>query len=160
MAEKDFTFFWGGEFSQWHPSTFTIDNITYNCAEQYMMHKKALYFNDLENAQKIMETKSPREQKAIGRKVKNFDPVSWDEVAFTFVLNGNIEKFTQNPHLGKILLETEGTEIVEASPFDTIWGIGLGENDPDAWDKTKWKGRNLLGKVLDTTREYIKPKTT
>ena len=87
--------------------------------------------------------------------MSNFNPTLWDDVAYDIVLTGNIAKFSQNPHLLKHLMDTEGTELVEASPYDTIWGIGLDENNPDAWDKTKWKGRNLLGKVLDETRKHL-----
>ena len=153
--KEDFTFFWDGPFSQWEPSKFTIKGVEYVTAEQYMMHQKAIFFNDKRIAKRIMETKSPREQKRLGRLVSNFNPTLWDDVAYDIVLTGNIAKFSQNPHLLKHLMDTEGTELVEASPYDTIWGIGLDENNPDAWDKTKWKGRNLLGKVLDETRKHL-----
>lgn len=160
MAREDFTLFWGGEFSQWYPSDFTIDKVSYNCAEQYMMHKKALFFGDFDNAINIMNTTNPQTQKAFGRQVRNFDADKWSNVAYDFVLKGNIEKFAQNPRLLEYLLSTEGTEIVEASPYDTIWGIGLGETDERAFDKSQWRGQNLLGKVLMETREFFKEKET
>lgn len=156
MAKEDFTFFWSGPFSQWHPSPFEIDGTIYTCAEQYMMEQKALFFKDEESALKIMGTKNPKTQKSYGRKVKNFDADKWSEVAYNIVLVGNIAKFGQNENLYKFLVESEGTEIVEASPFDVIWGIGLGEYDELAFDKKTWKGKNLLGKVLDETREILK----
>jgi len=125
MAEKDFMFFWGGEFSQWYPSNFTIDGVEYNCAEQYMMQQKAILFEDEEMEAKIMATTSPRKQKQFGKQVKNFVKETWEEVARDIVKRANIAKFTQNPKLQKAFVISEGREIVEASPEDKIWGIGL-----------------------------------
>ena len=78
--EDEFVLFWGGPFSNWYPSPFTVDGVEYNCGEQFMMQKKALLFGDIESAKLIMEERNPREQKVLGRKVKNFDPVIWDSV--------------------------------------------------------------------------------
>jgi ribA/ribD-fused uncharacterized protein len=152
---SDFVLFWDGPFSQWHPSEFTISDVTYNCCEQYMMAQKALLFNDQESYQKIMNEQRPRYQKQFGREVKNFDKVKWEKECKQIVYEGNYAKFTQNPHLLKVLMETKGREIVEASPFDTIWGIGLGEDDPRALDKSQWKGTNWLGEVITRVREDL-----
>ena len=149
-----FHLFWGGPFSQWYPATFEIEGVQYNCTEQYMMAKKAELFGDTDAKTKIMASTNPKEQKAIGRTVKGFNPDVWSAVSRDVVFRGNMAKFTQNPELHKFILRiTE--EIVEASPKDVIWGIGLGEHDPDAQDKSKWKGTNWLGQVLMDVRSTI-----
>lgn len=153
---EKFTFFWNGTFSQWKHSPFTLDGVKYNCAEQYMMQQKALFFKDEKIAKEIMLTTSPHDQKALGRKVKGFDPYEWSKVAKDIVYKGSYAKYTQNPELKKELMETEGTTLVEASPYDKIWGIGLGEFDPKAQDRTQWDGLNWLGEVLTELRENLK----
>jgi ribA/ribD-fused uncharacterized protein len=154
MSEK-FTFFWSGPFSQWHRCKFTVDGVEYNCAEQYMMHQKALFFGDKETAKKILETTSPKAQKALGRQVTPFDQGKWEGVARDVVLRGNLAKFKQNPDLLEKLLATKGTTLVEASPYDKIWGIGLKEDDPKAQDRATWRGKNWLGQVLTAARELF-----
>lgn len=156
MAKSDFLFFWGGEFSQWYDSEFELDGVKYNCAEQYMMHQKALLFEDTISAKKILETHNPKQQKAIGRQVRGFDAQKWTDVSYDIVLKGNIAKFTQNDKLREYILSTKDIEVVEASPEDKIWGIGLRESDSRAWDKTKWQGTNLLGKVIMETRKILR----
>lgn len=155
MTQEKFTFFWNGPFSQWHPSKFEIDGITYNCAEQYMMAQKAILFNDSESLEKIMQSDSPREQKALGRKVKNFDAKKWNEIAKSVVSKGNLAKFQQNEELREELFKTQGTTLVEASPFDKVWGIGLDEKNPLAQNRETWKGTNWLGEVLTDVREKL-----
>ncbi|MGV8120593.1 MAG: NADAR family protein [Candidatus Xenobiia bacterium LiM19] len=153
QTEK-FFFFWKGPLSQWHRCMFTVDNVSYNCAEQYMMAKKAELFGDLKSLERIMSSNSPREQKALGRKVKNFEPKIWNSQAKNHVLKANTAKFSQNPDLKRFLLDTKGL-IVEASPLDTIWGIGLDEDDPRALDRAQWKGTNWLGEVLTKVRTAL-----
>lgn len=150
-----YTFFWGGPFSQWYLCNFSIRGIVYNCAEQFMMTQKALLFEDYDIVAKIRASKSPKEQKALGRKVRGFSVEKWDEYCMDIVYRGNWEKFTQNPELEKILLDTEGTILVEASPYDKIWGIGLDENNPLAYNKETWKGENRLGNILTQVRDNI-----
>jgi ribA/ribD-fused uncharacterized protein len=159
MKNENFVFFWNGPFSQWYPSTFKEEfgPTTYNCAEQYMMYKKAILFEDYETAEKILAESSPREQKKLGRNVKNFDPEFWDGIKKEVVYVGNKLKFTQNPHLLEKLLEHDGT-FVEASPFDKIWGVGLAEDNPDILDRAKWKGENLLGQILTELKDELKNK--
>lgn len=154
--QEQFHFFWRGEFSQWHKSTFTVNGIAYNCAEQFMMAEKARCFGDLDTLSEIMATANPKTHKALGRKVKNFDPIRWDEVKSSVVYIGNYAKFTQNPSLKLILLATNNKTMVEASPYDKIWGIGLEENDPRAMTRDNWLGENLLGRALDAVRERIR----
>lgn len=159
---EEFTFFWAGPFSQWHKCSFTVKGIQYNCTEQFMMAQKALLFGDQDTYHKIMLEKDPRKQKRLGRQIISFDKAVWDENRFTIVLMGNIAKFSQNPDLKQILMDTELTTLVEASPLDDIWGIGLGEETkdgdpvPEVYDRTQWKGINLLGQVLTQVREMLK----
>lgn len=153
-----FTFFWqsASPFSNWYPSTFSLDGYTYNCSEQYMMHKKALLFGDTEVAQLIMEQTNPRLQKALGREVRNFDPAIWTAKCEEIMVYGLVAKFLSTPLLKKTLLDTGDTILVEASPYDKVWGIGMLESDPCATDPTQWEGQNLLGKVLMEARRIVK----
>ena len=153
MKTDKYVFFWGGTFSQWCPSEFTIDGVKYNCCEQYMMAKKALLFKDMDAYSEIMNTKGPKEQKAIGRRVKNFNKDKWEAVCREIVYEANYAKFTQNHIMKDELLLTGDREIVEASPEDKIWGIGMHESDPNILDKSKWKGTNWLGEAIMRVRD-------
>lgn len=150
-----YVFFFGGVCSQWVPSKFTIDGTEYNCAEQYMMAMKAKLFNDWEQHEKIMKADHPRDQKRYGRQVKNFDVDKWNSVARNIVFDANWAKFTQNPRMMDELLSYETRKIVEASPTDTIWGIGLAVNDPRIFDEREWRGTNWLGEVIMEVRHEI-----
>ncbi|MDP5274204.1 NADAR family protein [Chengkuizengella axinellae] len=154
---EKFTFFWrtASPFSQWHRCHITVDGILFNCAEQYMMYKKAKLFDDHQIADKILKSSSPSEQKKLGRKVKGFDKDVWEANCKQVVYDGNYAKFTQNKQLKQKLLETKGTTIVEASPVDPIWGVGLSEDDPRILDRKTWKGTNWLGEILTQVREDI-----
>jgi len=136
MVTEKYVFFWNGVFSQWHPSKFVVEGVEYNCCEQYMMSQKALLFHALDRHKMIMHSKSPTEQKGFGRRVKGFDKDKWEAVCREIVFDANMAKFSQNPKMLKELMDTEGLEIVEASPYDKIWGIGLHETDPKALDKS------------------------
>lgn len=141
-----YKFFWNGPFSNWYPSDFTYNGIFFNCAEQAMMYEKAMTFNDLEIAKLILKEPIPKYQKALGRKVKNFDPEIWDQIKYEKVKKIIHSKFTQNLHLLDLLVRNKGLEFVEASPFDRIWGIGFAEQN--ALDHIDEWGENLLGKIL------------
>ena len=154
MKER-FTFFWNGPFSQWHRSPFMLDGFVYNTAEQYMMAEKARLFDDTVILKKILNADHPRDQKALGRKVSGFDAKRWDEAAKGIVFKGNRAKFTTHRDLLAELLATQGTTLVEASPLDTIWGIGLAADNPDAQDRRKWRGTNWLGEVLTNLRDTL-----
>jgi ribA/ribD-fused uncharacterized protein len=153
---EQFEFFWKGPFSQWHKRDFVIGGVVYNCAEQFMMAEKARLFGDSETLVKIMATKNPREQKALGREVKNYDDAVWVGHRFPTVLAATIAKFTQNLDLKTILLATGLKTLVEASPEDSIWGIGMAEGDLGIEHRVNWKGLNLLGQALTTTREVFR----
>ena len=155
MAKEDFIFFWGGTYSQWCPSYFQIDGVEYNCCEQYMMAKKALLFNDFDSYKEIMLEEQPFTQKALGKLVKGFDKVKWEKYCRKFVYDGNYAKFTQNPKMKAELMATGQLEIVEASPEDKIWGIGLHARDERCWDKSTWLGTNWLGEAIMSVRSTL-----
>jgi ribA/ribD-fused uncharacterized protein len=129
--------------------------VEFSCAEQYMMYRKADLFGDKETALKVLNSRHPREMKAFGRVVKNFSSEQWDLVKYQIVKKGNALKFAQNPKLLEKLIETGDTILVEASPYDRIWGIGLSEDDPRALNESTWNGQNLLGKALTEIRNEL-----
>ena len=161
-----FVFFWGHTpaadghisetcFSQWWQCYFQVDKVRYSCAEQFMMAQKARMFGDEEMLEKIMEARHPKEMKAYGRAVKGFDKEMWDNACYDIVKKGNQAKFSQNPKLLEFLLNTRKRILVEASPRDRIWGIGMGKANPDAENPLKWRGRNLLGFALTEVRDQL-----
>jgi ribA/ribD-fused uncharacterized protein len=156
MVKNNMVLFWGGTYSQWCPSKFTIDGIEYNCCEQYMMARKAKLFGDNDVYREIMKSKNPSYQKQMGRSVKRFDKNEWESICRQIVYDANYAKFTQNPAMKEELMATGDMEIVEASPYDKIWGIGLHETDPRAWDKSTWQGTNWLGEAIMQVRKKLK----
>lgn len=155
MGEQ-FKFFWSGPFSQWHPSTFVIDGVTYNCAEQWMMAEKARLFGDTQAEARIMSAADPSDQKRYGRQVVGFDKDKWDAVACEVVFRGSFAKFDQDEDLKFVLLSTGEKTLVEASPEDCIWGIGLKATDPRAQNRSTWRGTNWLGECLMRARARIR----
>jgi len=153
--KEQFTFFWKGPFSQWFPSKFHWNELDWTCAEQYMMAMKAYLFQDEETFNKIRKTTDPREHKKLGRQVKKFDLNKWNENAKDIVYIGNYQKFIQNHDLKMKLLNTKGTTLVEASPYDKIWGIGLSQHDARCMLRKQWLGTNWLGEILTKVRNDI-----
>lgn len=162
-----YLFFWGHTqkkdgiidkscFSQWYPSAFVVDDILYATAEHWMMANKAKLFNDIDSLNKILASEKPSDAKALGKKVKNFDADIWAETSYSIVVQGNQHKFSQNDALRNYLNETDKKIIVEASPVDGIWGIGLPLKNESAQDPFKWKGTNLLGFALMEARDFLK----
>jgi ribA/ribD-fused uncharacterized protein len=161
-----YLFFWGhqplpnGElgkscFSQWWAARFQIDDHIYASAEHFMMAEKARLFNDEDNRLKILQTSSPKTAKQIGRQVRGFNEHTWEQNRFRLVIEGNLAKFTQNPELGKFLLRTGDKVLVEASPRDKIWGIGLAADDERSQNPELWRGLNLLGFALMEVRHRV-----
>lgn len=152
-----YVFFWGGVFSQWQSCKFEDNNgIKYSSAEQYMMYHKALLFNDLEIANKIMNIKDVKEIKQLGREVKNFDKEIWEDIANDIVYLGTYFKFSQNEELKNSIFKYNDKEFVEASPKDKIWGVGLHETNPLILDKNNWLGTNWLGNcVTEVTQDLF-----
>lgn len=155
-TKDNYILFWRGHFSNWYPAKFNLDGRQFNCSEQYMMYMKAVTFKNIEIAEKIMKTTDPKAQKALGKQISNFSEETWDKVKEQIVYYGCLAKYLQNSDLTKDILNTDNKILVEASPYDSIWGIGMAENDPLVTDETKWKGQNLLGKVLMRVREALK----
>lgn len=166
-----YIFFWGhkptcdaddlGKFSlsQWYDSPFTVKKQVYPTAEHWMMAEKALLFKDYEMHQAILTAKSPGEVKELGRRVKGFDIKIWESKRFDIVKTGNKHKFSQNPDLLSYLLATKDRVLVEASPFDTIWGIGLRATYKHIENPTTWLGLNLLGFALMEVRDFLLKRT-
>jgi ribA/ribD-fused uncharacterized protein len=132
-----------------------LDGVLYNTAEQFMMAEKARLFDDEAMHARILAADHPRDQKALGRRISRFDVERWNAEARQIVFRGNRAKFTTHRDLLAELLATQGTTLAEASPLDTIWGIGLAADNPDAHDRTKWHGTNWLGEVLTDLREVL-----
>jgi predicted NAD-dependent protein-ADP-ribosyltransferase YbiA (DUF1768 family) len=169
-------------FSNFYPSKFEAEGITFISSEQYMMYQKAVFFKDTEIAQKILDkNQTPLAQKflsgtvsakwilentrtdwndlqssikAFGRQVRNYDD-TWDLNRVRIVTNGILAKFQQNEDIKKVLLATGSKTLVEAAPHDRIWGIGLAEKDAVLIPEAQWKGKNLLGKVLMDVRSKL-----
>ncbi len=165
MDEYHFFYHTASPFSQWHPTNFLGDTyffleqevkVYFSSAEQYMMYRKAVLFQDIKVADKILETSDPKEIKDWGRKVCNFDEDIWDGVKFDVVVLGNLYKFSQNADLGRKLLDTGTKILVEASPSDKVWGIGLSEAKARKTPEHKWPGQNLLGSALMRVRHIIR----
>ncbi|MEL6672805.1 MAG: NADAR family protein [Bacteroidota bacterium] len=162
-----YLFFWGHKpapdgqltatcLSQWWMGNpFSENGHTYLTAEHYMMAGKARLFQDKEMFFQILSSTTPGAAKALGRKVRNFDQATWEAYRTGIVTQGNYLKFSQHAALKAFLLATWGRVLVEASPMDRIWGIGLGKEHPDAQHPSQWQGGNLLGFCLMEARDRI-----
>lgn len=152
----NYHFFYSGPFSQWYHSPFKYYGLDFSCCEQFMMVSKALIFYDQVSAEAILKEKQPSSQKSLGRAIKNFNEKIWDENKLNVVFLGNYLKFNSSDELKEILLSTGDALLVEASPFDKIWGIGLSMSDLRKDNESLWRGQNLLGICLTGVREKIK----
>ena len=145
-------------FSQFYGCNFmdTDTGIKYNCTEQWMMSQKALYFGDFDMNMKIMGESDPKMIKSYGRKVRGYDDERWSNIRFDMVVKGNFLKFSQNVSFSQRLLETDNKVIVEASPYDNVWGIGLNIAQAMKIDPAQWPGQNLLGQALMHVRGLLR----
>lgn len=160
-----YLFFWGHRpaqqltascFSQWWQSAFEVDGVVFATAEHWMMYQKAITFGDNAQAQLILEASTPEIAKQLGRKVKQYDDQIWASRRYELVKQGNLHKFSQHADLRAFLLSTADKIIVEASPYDRIWGIGLAAKTLDIENPTTWQGDNLLGFALMEVRDYFR----
>lgn len=166
-ATPKYLFFWGHTpspdgsitkscFSQWWESPFIIGDVVYKTAEHFMMASKAALFRDEEIREKILATPHPKQAKDFGRKVRGFEEEPWVKERFQLVVTGNLAKFSQSEPLRNFLLGTGERVLVEASPMDRIWGIGLAKDDINAERPENWKGLNLLGFALMEARNLLR----
>ncbi|MFD5815119.1 NADAR family protein [Streptomyces sp. NPDC127038] len=142
--------------SQWWPSPFVVGGVSYATAEHWMMASKARLFGDAEAEERAVGASSPALAKKAGRLVRGFDEAVWERERFGIVVEGSVHKFAADPGLRTFLLGTEGRVLVEASPMDRIWGIGLAADDERAADPRRWRGANLLGFALMEAREQLR----
>jgi ribA/ribD-fused uncharacterized protein len=166
-GQPKYLLFWGhrppaaggvgkGCLSQWWPCEFTVDGDRYSSAEHFMMTAKARLFGDGETAERILAARSPGAAKALGRQVRGFDEALWAQRRFDLVVAGNVAKFGQHPDLRAFLLSTGDRVLVEASPRDRIWGIGLAASDERATTPEHWPGLNVLGFALMEARHRLR----
>ncbi|MDB6132341.1 MAG: hypothetical protein JWM59_584 [Verrucomicrobiales bacterium] len=168
--EPKWAFFWGHTlskdgsvtkscFSQWWAgNAFTLEGITYPTAEHWMMAEKARLFHDRKGLANILTAKSPAVAKKLGRQVAGFEEEIWLRHRWEIVLRGNAAKFGQHPELKQFLLGTGDRILVEASPYDRVWGIGLAATHADAARPENWKGLNLLGfALMEIRRQFQSP---
>lgn len=146
-----------GWLSNFYKCKIIYDKKEFCCSEQIFMYVKANFFNDSEMIKEIYENKDkhPNFYKSLGRKIKNYDEQKWNSVRYEVMLDCLRAKFNSNVHLKKKLLATKQLKLVEASPYDIIWGIGLSADDPKSNNESEWKGRNLLGQVLMEIRTQL-----
>lgn len=165
-ARLKFLFFWGHQaskdgrltsacFSQWWPASFEAGGLRYATAEHWMMAEKARLFEDHDAAEKIVVAGSPKQAKELGRQVRGFDSAAWDREKRRIVTEGSLHKFGQNVALRDFLQSTGEVVLVEASPVDRVWGIGLAADDQRAANPLLWRGDNLLGFALMEVREKL-----
>jgi len=152
-----YAYFWNSLYSQWYTTKnqFQDGCISYPNAEKYMMMKKAEVFGASDILEQMKESNNPRLIKQLGRQIKNFSDKTWDKHKVDVVTQASYLKFSQNPELLKIMLEHRDLILVEASPQDKIWGIGLHFDDDRVLDESKWHGENLLGICLMKARDRI-----
>lgn len=162
-AQPKYLFFWSHQpdkphayLSQWWPASFQLAGETYPTAEHYMMAAKAALFGDAATRQQILAAPHPGAAKQLGRQVAGFDEAQWQAARSAIVIAGNMAKFSQNEVLRQRLLNTGERVLVEASPVDATWGIGLAATDPLATQPQQWPGLNLLGFALMTVRDQLR----
>lgn len=144
-----------GYLSNWYPSCFKLDETVFSSMEQFIMYRKAICFHDSNIAVQILETDDAVRIKDLGRRVSGYDENLWNGVRQLVVYEGLLAKFSQNDKLQEQLKATGNTVLAECAVKDRIWGIGLSMNNPDRFDRTKWKGQNLLGYALMMVRDRL-----
>ncbi len=144
-----------GYLSNWYLSCFTFEGDSFSSMEQFMMYRKAVCFCDNGIAAQILETDDAACIKELGRRVSGYDDHYWSGVRQIIVYEGLLAKFSQNIELRKLLKATEDAVLAECAVKDRIWGIGLSMNDSDRFERTKWKGQNLLGYALMMVRDKL-----
>lgn len=142
--------------SQWYPAAFQVNGVRFPTTEHFMMHRKAKLFGDDAAAAAALDAASPAAVKAVGRAVRGFEQSKWDAHRFEIVVAGNLAKFSQSVALGDFLVATGERVLVEASPVDRVWGIGMAADDPHIENPLEWRGLNLLGFALMDVRAQLR----
>ncbi|MDX3363770.1 MULTISPECIES: NADAR family protein [Streptomyces] len=166
-ARVKYLYFWGHQerpggrlgascLSQWWPSPFTVDGVEYATAEHWMMAGKARLFGDADAERLALAAPHPAQAKKAGRQVRGFDEAVWRRERFRIVVEGSVHKFGADEELREFLLGTGERVLVEASPLDRVWGIGLAADDEAAGDPERWRGDNELGFALMVARERLR----
>lgn len=158
MKETEkFVFFWETKdiYSNWHPSKFEMEGNIYVNSEQAMMYEKAKLMGDTVIMEKVLKTENPKDIKALGRQVSPWNEELWQRHRLEIVTKVCLAKFRCNPDMAEKLKATGGKIIVEASPDDKVWGIGMKDNEPGIENPLNWKGLNLLGEALMKVRAMI-----
>lgn len=154
VTEKMVTF-WNSIFSNFYPCNFVHKGLWFKSSEQAFMWEKAVHFKDTEMCIKILKSVTPKLAKELGRSVKGFNAEAWSDVSYGIMVEVLQSKFEQNKGLKAGLLSTGNRTLVEGSPKDSLWGVGIHWQDVDCLDPSKWKGQNLLGKALMEVREAL-----
>ena len=141
--------------SQWFDSPFHCEGVLYRTAEHFMMAGKAKLFHDDELLAAILDAATPGEAKALGRRVRGFESDVWDAHCVAIVTAGSIAKFRSTTELRNYLVGTGTRVLVEASPRDRVWGVGMGKANPSVERPSEWRGRNLLGFALMQARAAL-----
>ncbi len=144
-----------GYLSNWFLSDFQVDGKLFTSMEQYMMYSKAMLFQDVEIAERIMSTTNVGKIKALGRVVKQYNDVVWNGMRQIIIYEGLLAKFSQNEELKKLLLSTDNAILAECAVQDRIWGIGCSMKDEKRFDMDSWNGQNLLGFALIKVRSDL-----
>lgn len=149
-------YFWRNKapFSNFYRRPFTYKGYDLQFSEQGFMLEKANLF-DLSKVEAIARAIQPDKAKALGRAVQNYDDAVWSSVRYDKMVEVLRAKFKE-PLMRNILLRTGDRVIVEASPYDRVWGVGLGMEDARILDEKNWRGQNLLGKALMDIRAELK----
>jgi ribA/ribD-fused uncharacterized protein len=147
--------------SQWYPAPFVDDDgVRYATAEHFMMVEKARVCGDARSVAAILADERPAVAKDLGRRISPYLADAWAVARFDVVVRGNRLKFAQHPALQTFLRHTGDRILVEASPSDRIWGIGLSATDADANAPSRWRGENLLGfALMEVRRRLMAPST-
>ncbi|RAJ59884.1 hypothetical protein K378_04581 [Streptomyces sp. Amel2xB2] len=165
-----YLYFWGdrprrdgsagkGCLSQWWFAPFEADGVEYATAEHWMMARKARLFGDADAERRAVEAVHPRQAKDVGRSVRGFDQDVWERERFAIVVEGSLRKFAHHGELREFLLGTSSRVLVEASPLDRVWGVGLAADDARVRDPAQWRGENLLGFALMEARTRLLTRT-
>lgn len=141
--------FWKGPLSNWAPRPVKIDGVRYANGEARIMMAKAELFGDAATLATMRKTEDPKRLKALGRDVAGFRQAIWDAMRPVISRDLLMRKLAQHTDIREAVLAAPPGRFVEASPYDGLWGVKLGAEDPRLLDPTQWQGLNYLGEDYD-----------